>query len=133
MSVRFCIFVLSVVVLAASLSVKEALADTEGISGRLVGLQVVDTGSNTFSKFRGSIFVKESSGIVQEYKWGGTTCTGQISIVDSDIANFSRQLNSRLSVRIIPIYKNGQGGSRCIKRYIMVIKSFENDIIYTID
>jgi len=87
MSVRFCIFVLSVVVLAASLSVKEALADTEGISGRLVGLQVVDTGSNTFSKFRGSIFVKESSGIEQEYKWGGTTCTGQISIVDSDIAN----------------------------------------------
>ena len=114
-------------------SAKKSYADTEGISGKLVGVQIVDQGSDTFSKFRGSIFIYEGQGVVQEYKWGGSTCTGIVSIIDSDIANFSRILTFRSFIRIIPIYKNGQGGSRCIKRYILVNRFFLDNIEYIVD
>ena len=133
MIIRFISFSLLVFIVAVSPLVKDAGADNEGIAGRLVGLQIVDPGSDTHSKFRGSIFIKENFGIVQEYKWSGSTCTGTISIADSDIANFSRLLNSRPIVRLIPIYKNGQGGSRCIKRYIMFNRFFADDIEFTVD
>ena len=133
MNLRLRIYIILVCLIAMAPMANEALADFEGTSGKLVGLQIVQEGSDTESKFHGSIFIRERSGPVQEYKWGGTTCTGMVSVVDSDIANFSRLMNARPFVRIIPIYKNGQGGSRCIKRYIMVNKSFEDDIEFTVD
>ena len=133
MRVGLISYTLCAFIIAALVFVVKAEADTEGISGKLIGLQVVNPGSDTFSTFRGSIFIRESFGIVQEYKWGGSTCTGNISIEDSDIANFSRLLNSRTPARIIPIYKNGQGGNRCIKRYIIVNRFFEDGIVFIVD
>lgn len=100
-------------------------ADTVGLTGAIVGLREVNSNSDRYALLRGSIWIEESPGQLQEYRWGGSACPGK-DLTEDEVANLARNLDR--NVRIIPIFKNGQGGSRCLVEFIITDRRHADDI-----
>jgi hypothetical protein len=103
-----------------------AIADSLGTAGKLVGLRDVNAVSDNYPLIRGSVWVDEGKGAITEYRWGGSVCPGK-DLSEEEIANLSRALNNS-KLRIIPIYKNGQGNSVCLTHFLLVAKRIVGDV-----
>ena len=106
----------SVFLTASLIIVAKATADNAGAPGSVASLLMRATASSDYSKFHGAVYLKTDQGI-DEYKWGGSTCPGK------DIVNFNQnrvimdaliQYSQDEKMIVVPIFKNGQGGAKCL-------------------
>jgi len=96
-----------------------AAADFVGSAGKIVGYLHNDNDSDDYGVYRGMVAVDEGGGMVQTYRWGGTLCAGR----DLDIDQQSLLLQAiRSKMRILPYFKNGQAGIRCLVSFGMNMK-----------
>lgn len=100
------------------LTAGEALADSIGVAGRIVGVEHNDDSSDDYGIAEGSVFVDEA-GTIREYRHGGSLCPGRLLDVDQQ-RMLVDAMRSKLTV--IPYYKLGNGGSRCLVSYSFVAK-----------
>lgn len=89
-----------------------ALADSTGTAGAVIGLEVNATSSDVYATYQGRVFVREDAATVQAYQWQGITCSGH-QMTDRQIAVLDATMNTK-KAGIIPYWKAGAGGARCI-------------------
>ncbi len=101
---------------AFAVTPKLANADSKGAAGRIVEVQVNAQGSDNHALYRGAVKVrsgKKKAFTYATYKWGGSTCPGKDLTADQ-VAVLSEALANRSRVSLIPRFKNGQGGNKCL-------------------
>lgn len=98
-----------------------ATADDVGGTGTLVGLQINTSASDTYLQYHGRGFVKNVSGGLDEYRWGGTSC-GSRTLTEPQMAALQAALDNP-KVRVQPLYQNGQGQSLCLVGVTLVPKA----------
>jgi hypothetical protein len=89
-----------------------AHADSIGAVGQIVGIEINEDSSDEYGIYRGRIFLKETPTTVQVYRWGGVACNGYV-LMESQIALLSATMSSK-TARLIPYWKIGAGGARCL-------------------
>lgn len=101
------------VILAATVALPGmAHADSIGTAGQVIGIELNEDSSDDYFLYRGRMFVKEDPTTVQVYRWGGTACNGYV-LLDTQNALLSATMNNK-TARIIPYWKPGAGGARCL-------------------
>jgi len=116
MSVR-----LSVSLFAAALVIlpSTTFADSTGNSGVVIALTVHESTSDDYGTHRGRVMIREGAepGSAQtEYRWGGTLCQGR-NLTEANISLLMDAFRSRSDAQLIPRYKNGQAGIRCLTSF----------------
>lgn len=97
-----------------------ARADLVGDAGKIVGYLHNDNDSDDYGVYRGMVAVDEGGGSVRTYRWGGTLCSGR----DLDIDQQALLLQAiRSKMRIMPYFKNGMAGIRCLVSFGLNQKS----------
>jgi len=109
---NFVTLAAAVAVVAAMLAPATASADTTGTAGPVIGLELNEDSSDEYLAYRGRIFVSEGGGTVQVYRWGGTACNG-ITMSDPQVDILGEAINNK-AARVIPYWKLGAGGARCL-------------------
>jgi hypothetical protein len=107
---------LSTLALAATVS-----ADDLGGLGTIAGLQVNNSSADTYLQFHGRVYVKNGSGGLDEYRWGGTSCGSRI-LTDAEVEALHRGLDNK-SMRIQPVTQPGQGQTVCLVGFTLVPKA----------
>lgn len=102
-----------------------ALADTQGDSGRVIGLSLNESSSDLSATQRGKIVV-DSAGIVSEYRWDGTLCAGRV-LTEAEEAVLAGLVGNK-KLLITPYWKSGQGGVRCLVSFTIGDKKSLPDI-----
>lgn len=97
-----------------------AWADLAGNPGKLVAFRHLDNDSDDYGTHRGMLVVDEGGSLLQEYRWGGTLCAGRDLDVDQQKL-LVQALASKM--RVVPAYKNGQAGVRCVVAFGLTSKS----------
>lgn len=100
-------------VLAVAMTVPSvAYADTDGTAGTVASVTVNESGSDDYSTVRGELVINEGQAN-RTYKWGGTVCSGR-NVSETNVALLFEALRARDSVQLVPSYKSGIGGARCL-------------------
>lgn len=105
---------LNKIAVLASLAISSlAFADTQGIGGTVIELEVNTTSADTYLQYHGrAVIVSGKSNTTNtEYRWGGTSC-GTRTLSDSMVAMLQRALES--GAPIVPRYQDGQGMAKCL-------------------
>jgi hypothetical protein len=115
-------FVLSLVLLAASLIGESARADSEGEAGRIVAVEVLTADSDVYALRHGRIVVQESVGKAERtYLLGGVSLCPNQDVTDAQIDQLVRAAgNPKLSIK--PFFKTGNGNSRCLVGFVLGAK-----------
>lgn len=119
MSLR-SIFPLAALLTTAALP-SMTFADSTGSPGYVTSLTVHESSSDLYGTYRGSLTVREGQepGSSQsEYRWGGTLCSGK-NVSESSIQLLMIALRGRSDTQIVPRYKMGQGGIRCLVSFTL--------------
>jgi hypothetical protein len=119
---RFIPFALALGVVALLGGAAPALAqDNTGTPGKLVGLEHVDNDSDSYTTHRGRIWLDIGGGALDQYRWGGTLCAGR----DLDIDQQQLLITTMAQKKgvVVPFWKNGQAGVRCLVRFYIVPNS----------
>jgi hypothetical protein len=119
MSIRTS-FMLAAVLAAASVPAL-AFADSSGAPGYVTSLTVNTKSSDSAGSYRGSVRVREGAepgSPNREYRWGGTICSGR-DLAEIDIALLTEALRGRSDTQIVPRYKMGQAGARCLVSFTL--------------
>ena len=93
-----------------------ASADSKGQSGRIIEVQINTAGSDDHAQYRGEVTVrsgKKNTATETTYKWGGSVCPGK-DLTEHQVELLVHALTDRGRVSIVPRYKNGQGGNKCL-------------------
>ena len=89
-------------------------ADSAGAVGKVESVTVYESSSDEYAMANGVLTVKEdSSGTKRDYKWGGSLCAGR-NVSASSIGMLFDALRSQDNVEIAPVYKSGNGTTRCL-------------------
>lgn len=116
---RFTQFILTLGFVAIFGAAAPALAqDNTGTAGKLVSLEHVDNDSDSYSVYRGRIWLDVGGSATDEYRWGGTLCAGR----DLDIDQQQLLVTAMAQKKgvVLPFWKNGQAGVRCLVRFYIV-------------
>jgi len=105
---------------AVSLGATAASADDTQLFGTIVRLERYTDASDFFLQFNGRLFVKNSDGLLDEYRWGGTSCGTKV-LTDEEIATLQAAQNNK-KMMIQPFTKPGQGNSVCLVGFSLVEK-----------
>jgi hypothetical protein len=89
-----------------------AYADTDGAAGTVASVTVNESSADDYSSERGNVMVQESQ-TSRKYSWGGQACSGR-NLTEANIALLVEALRGRDAVQIVPSYKTGGGGVRCL-------------------
>ncbi len=109
------------ILLAASSLPTLASADSSGSTGYVTSLTINTKSSDTYGSYRGSVVLREGTepaSPVREYRWGGTICAGR-DLTDADVQLLTEALRGRADTQVIPRYKMGQAGSRCLVSFTL--------------
>jgi len=98
-----------------------AIADEIGDVGPLAGLEVFTTSADSYLASNGLALVKNSSGGLDEYRWGGAACGTRV-LTEAEVAALQAALNTK-NMFVRPAYQLGQGNLRCLVGFLMVPKS----------
>lgn len=96
-----------------------AYADSTGDWGRVVSVRVTAQGSDDYGRFRGKVELAgrrthpKKRPEITEYVWGGSSCPGR-DLSDSQVHQLQDAMTHRAHLRLLPYYKPGQGGAKCI-------------------
>lgn len=91
-------------------------ADIAGDGGYVLAAELLTDGSDDFGLVRGRVLIRQRvDQQTVEYVWGGNTCPGR------DLADWQVQILFDLAAApymlVVPQYKNGAGGNRCLVRW----------------
>jgi len=109
------------ILLAASSLPTLASADSSGNTGYVTSLTINMKSSNTYNSYRGSVVLREGTepaSSLREYRWGGTLCAGR-DLSDADVQLLTEAFRGRTDTQVIPRYKMGQAGSRCLVAFTL--------------
>ncbi len=95
-------------------------ADDTGLVGSLVALDVNTGLADLYLQYHGRMFVKNSDGILDEYRWGGVSCGTRI-LTEAHVAELQRALNTK-NMTIEPRTQVGQGDAKCLVGFTLVEK-----------
>lgn len=90
-----------------------AYADTDGAVGTVASVSINESSADDYATERGSIYVQEAPTTSRKYTWGGQACSGR-NLTEGNIALLVDAMRARDSVQIVPSYKTGGGGVRCL-------------------
>ncbi|MEZ4450744.1 MAG: hypothetical protein R3B09_14780 [Nannocystaceae bacterium] len=96
-------------------------ADSTGSPGYVISLTVHESSSDLYGTYRGSVTIRQGQepGSTQtEYRWGGTLCSGR-NVTEANIELLTIALRGRSDTQIVPRYKMGQGGVRCLVSFTL--------------
>lgn len=99
---------LSAVILVPTL----AYADTDGAAGSVASVTVNESSADDYASERGNVYVNEGA-TNRKYQWGGQACSGR-NLTEANIALLVEALRGRDGIQIVPSYKAGGGGARCL-------------------
>lgn len=108
-------------VLAATSVPALAHADSNGSAGYVTSLTVNGKSSDTAGSYRGSVRIREGAepgSPNREYRWGGTICSGR-DLDESEVSLLLEALRGRSDTQIVPRYKMGQAGVRCLVAFTL--------------
>jgi hypothetical protein len=100
----------------AALPQTASAADLAGNPGYVLELVLNNNKSDRFLEFQGSVLLVEgeaAKAVQREYRWGGTTCSG-FTPTDAQIDFLFEVLRGGRALQIVPSYKTGTGGARCL-------------------
>lgn len=97
-----------------------ANADDSNLAGSIIALDDNTTSADIYLQYHGRIFVKNSDGVLDEYRWGGTSC-GSRTLAEAETAALQRALNTK-NMRIVPRSQDGQGSAVCLVGFTLVEK-----------
>ncbi len=89
-----------------------AYADADGLKGTVASVTVNETYADDYSAERGNLIVNEGS-VARKYQWGGTACNGK-NLSEANISLLFRALEATDKLEVVPSYKGGAGGARCL-------------------
>ncbi len=119
---------LSLAVLLAATSLPTlASADSSGATGYVTSLTVNMKSSDTYNSYHGSVVLREGSepgSTLREYRWGGSLCSGR-DLSDANVHLLTEAFRGRTDTQVIPRYKMGQAGSRCLVAFTLQEPVFE--------
>jgi hypothetical protein len=108
-----CSRVLRAVALSAVILVPAvAYADTDGAAGTVSSVTVNESSADDYAAERGNVYVLEGA-TPRKYTWGGQACSGR-NVSEANIALLFEAMRARDSVQVVPSYKTGGGGVRCL-------------------
>ena len=100
----------------AALPQTASAADVAGSAGYVQELVLNNNKSERFLEFQGSVLLVEgdaANALKHEYRWGGTSCSGYTP-TDAQIDFLFEVLRGGRVLQVVPSYKNGTGGARCL-------------------
>ncbi len=97
-----------------------ALADDTGLVGPVVALSTNTNSADQYLQYHGRMFVKNTNGALDEYRWGGTSC-GSRTLTEAELAMLQRALE-RKNMMIEPRSQDGQGQTKCLVGFTLVEK-----------
>ena len=89
-------------------------ADQTGATGVAQRVEINSTSADAFVKFHGRLFVesgKKNATRTDEYRWGGTSCGSKT--LNADMVQLLLDA-VRGNMKIKPLYKPGQGTTKCL-------------------
>lgn len=97
------------------------LADDVGEVGSPMGLEVFTEHADSYLAAHGRLYVKNTLGTLDEYRWGGAACGTRVLTPDQ-LALLQSALNTK-KMMIRPVSKPGQGNNLCLVGFTLVPKT----------
>jgi hypothetical protein len=97
-----------------------ASADDTGQRGSIAGLDVNTDSADIYLQYHGRMFVKNSDGNLDEYRWGGSSCQTRL-LTDAQLAALQGAQNNK-KMTIEPRSLIGQGNVKCLVGFTLVEK-----------
>jgi hypothetical protein len=97
-----------------------ARADDPGLRGSLVSLELNTDSADTYLQYHGRMFVKNVDGVLDEYRWGGTSC-GSRTLTEPQFLALQAAANKK-NMFVDPRFQNGQGNSKCLVGFNLIDK-----------
>ncbi|ABM00696.1 hypothetical protein Sama_2492 [Shewanella amazonensis SB2B] len=95
--------------------------DTEDFP--LVFLEINTTSADKYLQYHGKALTKISSGVYEEYRWGGASCGSRV-LNDEQVAVLQRALDNP-NVKVAFRYQPGQGEfTKCVVGFSLVRKGY---------
>ena len=116
------LLVAAMTLVASMLLASPASADTFGEVGTVAAVQINTSEADTYLQFHGKLSVRNADKLIDEYRWGGTSCGSRL-LTEAEVAALQRALDNK-KARIQPIYQDGQGQTLCLVGFNIVNKSF---------
>ncbi|QSX39316.1 hypothetical protein [Shewanella cyperi] len=98
----------------------QADVDTEEFP--LVFLEINTSSADTYLQYHGKALTKISSGVYEEYRWGGASCGSRV-LNDQQLAALQGALDNP-NVKVAFRYQDGQGISKCVVGFSLVRKGY---------
>lgn len=98
----------------------QADEDTEEFP--LVFLEINTTSADTYLQYHGKALTKISSGVYEEYRWGGTSCGSRV-LTEQHLTALQGALDNP-NVKVAFRYQDGQGLSKCVVGFSLVRKGY---------
>lgn len=108
------------ILITLPLSAATASADDTGLVGSIAALEVYTTSADTYLQNHGRMFVKNSDGDVDEYRWGGTSCGTKV-LTEAHVAALQAAQNNK-KMTIEPRSQDGPGIIKCLVGFRLVEK-----------
>jgi hypothetical protein len=97
-----------------------ARADDAGLRGSIVSLELNTNSADTYLQYHGRMVVKNSDGVLDEYRWGGASC-GARTLTESQFLALQAAANKK-SMFIDPRYQLGQADIKCVVGFNLIEK-----------
>lgn len=93
-----------------------AAADSAGNPGYVQDIVLNGSKSDVYMQYQGAVSLLEGdtvSAVRREYRWGGSVCSG-INPTEEQVRYLFEAMRAGKSLQIVPSYKLGAGGARCL-------------------
>jgi len=93
-----------------------AAADSPGNPGYVQDISLNGAKSDVYMQYQGAVVLLEGDtvgAVRREYRWGGSVCSGIVASEDQ-IRYLFEAMRAGKSLQIVPSYKLGAGGARCL-------------------
>jgi hypothetical protein len=117
-------FSLPALALALAIPLTANAADETGPEGRAKTIQVNTPSSDVYLQYHGRVFVNTGKKSA-EYRWGGTSCGSRT--MSPEMIDLLVDAVRAEDVRIVPIYQDGQGSTKCLVGFSLKDKSKKSD------
>jgi hypothetical protein len=113
---------LGILTLVSVLTVGAAVANADdvGLGGSIASLELNTGSADNFLINHGRMFVKNSNGALDEYRWGGQSCGTRV-LSDAQFAALQAAQNNK-KMTITPLSQMGQGNTKCLVGFTLVEK-----------
>ena len=91
-------------------------ADESGAEGYVSAVQINNTSADAYLQYHGRLFVRVSKQVVDEYRWGGTSCGSKI-VNEAQLSALNLALAN--GMKVAPSWRPGQGQTKCLVGFVL--------------